>query len=109
MKRSITARLVLMFAAVALATFALAGFALQNVLARELERHQYEELDTTLKNLQFWIKAIGTPERWSRVQARMDALTPADGSVRFWVLSDDPRFQYGTWPPTSRTPPRRPC
>ena len=25
----------------------------------------------------------------------MDTLTPADGSVRFWVLSDDPRFQYG--------------
>jgi len=94
-KRSITARLVLMFAAVALATFALAGFALHNVLARELERHQYEELDTTLKSLQFWIKAIGSPERWSRVQARMDALTPEDGSVRFWVLSDDPRFQYG--------------
>ncbi|WP_418117525.1 heavy metal sensor histidine kinase [Variovorax sp. 350MFTsu5.1] len=95
MKRSITARLVLMFAAVALATFALAGFALHSVLARELERHQYEELDTTLKSLQFWIKAIGSPERWPRVQARMDALTPEDGSVRFWVLSDDPRFQYG--------------
>ena len=95
MKRSITARLVLMFAAVALATFALAGFALHSVLARELERHQYEELDTALRNLQFWIKAIGSPERWARVQARMDALTPEDGSVRFWVLSDDPRFQYG--------------
>jgi len=25
----------------------------------------------------------------------MDTLTPTDGSVRFWVLSDDPRFQYG--------------
>ncbi|WP_440532298.1 heavy metal sensor histidine kinase [Variovorax sp. YR566] len=95
MKRSITARLVIMFAAAALATFALTGFALHRVLIRELDRHQYEELDTTLKSLQFWIKAIDTPERWTRVQARMDALTPEDGSVRFWVLSDDPRFQYG--------------
>ncbi|QRF56499.1 heavy metal sensor histidine kinase [Variovorax paradoxus] len=95
MKRSIAARLVLMFAAAALATFALIGAALQGVLLRELERHQYEELDTTVKSLQFWIQAIGTPERWSRVQARMDALTPEDGSTRFWVLSDDPRFQYG--------------
>ncbi|MFS2052313.1 hypothetical protein ACEN8K_25920, partial [Variovorax sp. CT11-76] len=95
MKRSIAARLVLMFAAAALATFALIGAALQGVLLRELERHQYEELDTTVKSLQFWIQAIGTPERWPRVQARMDALTPEDGSTRFWVLSDDPRFQYG--------------
>jgi two-component system heavy metal sensor histidine kinase CusS len=94
-KSSITARLVAMFAVTALATFALIGAALHGVLTRELERHQYEELDTTVKNLQFWIQAIGTPERWSRVQARMDALTPEDGSVRFWVLSDDPRFQYG--------------
>lgn len=95
MKRSITARLVCMFVAASLATFALVGAALQGVLTRELERHQYEELDTTLKSLQFWIQSIGTPERWARVQARMDALTPEDGSVRFWVLSDDPRFQYG--------------
>lgn len=95
MKRSITARLVAMFAVAALATFALIGAALHGVLARELERHQYEELDTTLKSLQYWIQTIGTPERWPRVQARMDALTPEDGSVRFWVLSDDPHFQYG--------------
>jgi two-component system, OmpR family, heavy metal sensor histidine kinase CusS len=94
-KRSITARLVAMFAAAALAVFALVGAALHGVLVRELERHQYEELDTTVKSLQFWIQAIGTPERWPRVQARMDALTPEDGSVRFWVLSDDARFQYG--------------
>jgi two-component system heavy metal sensor histidine kinase CusS len=94
-KRSITARLVAMFAVAALATFALIGAALHGVLARELERHQYEELDTTLKSLQYWIQTIGTPERWPRVQARMDALTPEDGSVRFWVLSDDPHFQYG--------------
>ncbi|WP_307648873.1 heavy metal sensor histidine kinase [Variovorax boronicumulans] len=95
MRGSITVRLVAMFAAAALATFALIGAALHGVLVRELERHQYEELDTTLKSLQYWIGAIGTADRWSRVQARMDALTPEDGSVRFWVLSDDPRFQYG--------------
>ncbi|MES2533248.1 MAG: heavy metal sensor histidine kinase [Pseudomonadota bacterium] len=95
MRRSITTRLVLMFAGTALAAFLLIGAALQTVLDRELERHQYEELDTTLTSLRFWIQAIGTPERWARVRSRMDALTPEDGSVRFWVLSDDPRFQYG--------------
>ena len=95
MKRSITVRLVIMFALVAMATFALTGAALHGVLARELDRHQYDELRIGLKNMQYSIEHIGTVDRWARVQAKMDTLTPEDGSVRFWVLSDDPRFQYG--------------
>ena len=95
MKRSITVRLVIMFALVAMATFALTGAALQGVLTRELDRHQYDELKIGLKNLQYSIERVGTVDRWARVQSKMDTLTPEDGSVRFWVLSDDPRFQYG--------------
>jgi two-component system heavy metal sensor histidine kinase CusS len=95
-KRSITVRLVAMFAVAALATFALIGAALHGVLARELERHQYDELRIGLKNMQYSIEHVGTVDRWARVRAKMDTLTPEDGSVRFWVLSDDPRFQYGT-------------
>lgn len=95
MKRSITLRLVVMFALVASITFALTGAALHGVLARELDRHQFDELNIGLKNLQYSIERTGTVERWVRVQAKMDTLTPIDGSVRFWVLSDDPRFQYG--------------
>jgi two-component system heavy metal sensor histidine kinase CusS len=94
-KRSITTRLVLMFAAVALATFALTGAALHAVLTNALERHQYDELSIGLQNMEYSIQRTGSVERWTRVQAKMDTLTPADGSVRFWVLSDDPRFQYG--------------
>ncbi|MCJ0761920.1 heavy metal sensor histidine kinase [Variovorax terrae] len=95
MRHSITARLVLMFAVAALATFALIGAALYGVLQRELARHERDELNTHLHNLQYSIERTGTVDRWSRVQAKMDALTSDDGSVRFWVLSDDPRFQYG--------------
>jgi two-component system heavy metal sensor histidine kinase CusS len=95
MKVSITARLVAMFAAATLVTFALIGAALYMVLERELIRHQDEELSTNLQNLQYSIQRAGTLERWGRVQAKMDTLTPLDGRVRFWVLSDDPRFQYG--------------
>ena len=95
MKRSITARLVIMFAVAALATFALIGAALHGVLERELDRHQYDELKIGLRNMQYSIERVGTVDRWARVQAKMDTLTPEDGSVRFWVLSDDPRFQYG--------------
>ena len=93
--RSITARLVAMFALAALATFSLIGAALYSVLERELTRHQDDDLNTNLQNIRYSIERIGDVERWARVQAKMDTLTPADGRVRFWVLSDDPRFQYG--------------
>ncbi|WP_295952305.1 heavy metal sensor histidine kinase [Rhodoferax sp.] len=96
MKRSITARLVTMFAAAALLTFALIGAALYTVLDRELTRHQDDELHIGLKNMAYSIQHVGTVERWNRVQAKMDTLAPQDGSMRFWVLSDDPRFLYGT-------------
>ena len=95
MRLSITARLVAMFAATTLAGFAAIGTVLYVVLDHELMRHQTEELQTNLQNLQYSIERAGTLERWGRVQAKMDTLTPPDGRVRFWVLSDDPRFGYG--------------
>jgi two-component system heavy metal sensor histidine kinase CusS len=95
MRLSITGRLVAMFAATTLIAFGLVGAALYHVLANELDRHQLEELHTDLQNLQYSIERTGTLDRWARVQTKMDTLTPTDGRVRFWVVSDDPRFQYG--------------
>ena len=95
MRRSITARLVLMFALAALAMFTLVGAALYGVLGRELTRHQNDDLNTNLQNMRYSIERFGDLEHWARLQTKMDTLSPADGSVRFWVLSDDPRFQYG--------------
>jgi two-component system heavy metal sensor histidine kinase CusS len=93
--RSITRRLVAMFAAASVATFALIGAALYGVLDRELLRHQDGELAIALQAVQYPIQRAGTVERWSRVQSRMDTLALEDGRLRFWVLGDDPRFQYG--------------
>ena len=95
MRRSITTRLVVMFALGALITFALIGTALYGVLERELTRHQNDDLNTNLQNMRYSIERFGDLEHWARLQIKMDTLTPADGSVRFWVLSDDSRFQYG--------------
>jgi two-component system heavy metal sensor histidine kinase CusS len=51
---------------------------------------------------------MGTTERWDRAKTKMDTLTPADGSLRFWILSPDPRFEYGKGLPAfedmARTP-----
>ena len=95
MRRSITTRLVLMFALAALAMFTLVGAALYGVLERELTRHQNDDLNTNLQNMRYSIERFGDLEHWARLQTKMDTLSPADASVRFWVLSDDPRFQYG--------------
>ncbi len=95
MRSSITARLVAMFALATLATFALIGMALYGVLQRELTRHEDDELNTYMQNTRYPIERFGDIDHWGRLQIKMDTLTPADGSVRFWVLSDDARFQYG--------------
>jgi two-component system, OmpR family, heavy metal sensor histidine kinase CusS len=94
-RRSITNRLVVMFALAALAMFTLVGVALYGVLERELVRHQNEDLNTNLQNMRYSLERFGDLDHWQRLQVKMDTLTPADGSVRFWVLSDDPRFLYG--------------
>ena len=93
--RSITRRLAGMFALAALAAFTLVGAVLYQVLDRELTAHQDDELRANLQNTAYSIAHVADTERWARVQTRMDAMTPADSRVRFWVLSDDPRFQYG--------------
>lgn len=95
MKGSITWRLAGMFAAVALVTFALVGAAVYMVLQQELVRREDDQLTTYLQGLQYSLERTGTLDKWARVTAKMDTLTPADGSVRFWVVSPDPRFGYG--------------
>jgi len=94
-KHSITLRLVLTFGATALATFGLISSVLYGVLEREMTRHQYDELRTRLLNLEYSVQRAGTLERWGRVLTKLETMTPADGSMRLWILSDDPRFQYG--------------
>lgn len=84
-----------MYAAVAFLTLSLIGAALYGVLVRELGRHEDDALATNLQGMAWSISRWGDSERWERLRAKMDTLTPDDGRVRFWVLSDDPRFQYG--------------
>jgi len=95
MRHSIIARLVMMFAAAALVIFSLIGGVLYAVVKNELLRHERDGLVTTFNDIEYMVSRIGTVDRWARVQAKLDTLTPADGKVRFWVFSDDPQFSYG--------------
>lgn len=96
MNRSIARRLAAMFAITALGVFVGVGAALHYILGRELARHQSDELHTRSTVVGQLIGKSASAAKWPATRARLDALTPLDGSVRFWVVSGDPRFRYGT-------------
>ncbi len=102
MSRSIAKRLALLFAGAGLLVFSVNAAALHGVLKSEIESHQYAQLDTKRRLMQHMIGRCGTPEKWASVRSKLDALTPGDGSTLFWVTSADPRFEYGSPPPTLR-------
>lgn len=95
MKRSITLRLVAMFALATAIMFGLIGAALYHVLSAELARHQQEELQTIYQDMEYMIKRAGTLERWSHVQIKMDTLHEASDNVYFWADSAVPQYRYG--------------
>ncbi|WP_175178284.1 heavy metal sensor histidine kinase [Achromobacter pestifer] len=95
MKFSLKSRLVVLYAVAAAATFALTGVALYGVLERQLDRIQQDALRTTAQEVSYSLTRSVDAERWGRFKTKLDTLTPADGSLRFWVLSDDPAYEYG--------------
>lgn len=94
-KRSIEMRLATMFALAGLLIFSLVGAVLYVVLEHELDRHQLADLRTNLQSMRYSIERTADLDRWARVRAKMDTLSPPDGQVRFWVLGDDPLYRYG--------------
>ena len=95
MKRSIVARLMLMFALAALIVFFVIGSVLYFVVKSELLRHERDGLYTTFNDIQYMTARIGTADRWQHLQTKLDTIAPADGKVRFWIFSADPAFRYG--------------
>lgn len=106
MKRSITLRLLAMFAVATLGTFTLLAAALYGILQSELTRHQQEELQASWQDMAYMIKRAGNTTRWSHVQAKMDSLTPDSPGKHYWVLSASPQYRYGDFPETESQPPR---
>jgi two-component system heavy metal sensor histidine kinase CusS len=95
MNRSIAWRLAAMFAVATISVFMLVSFALHHVLTRELDRHQLEQLNTKFQVMQYMIVRSRSTEHWDKVSAKLDTMSPVDGTTQFWVWSDDPRFEYG--------------
>ncbi|HEX7748537.1 MAG TPA: heavy metal sensor histidine kinase [Bordetella sp.] len=98
-KPSITTRLALGFALVALVVFSLIGGGLYAALQRDLLRQQDDVLNTAANDVQYSLSHIGSTGHWARLRAKLDTLTSSDSSLSFWVISPDPRFAYGAAPP----------
>jgi two-component system heavy metal sensor histidine kinase CusS len=95
MRRSIAKRLAALFAGAGLLVFSFNAAALYRVLQTEIDHHQYAQLDTKRRLMQVIIGRCVAPDKWAGVVAKLDAVTPGDGSTQFWVTSADPRFEYG--------------
>jgi two-component system heavy metal sensor histidine kinase CusS len=93
---SITRRLVALFTMTTLIVVALISAALYHVLTVQMIRYQKRQVASALHDRAYQIERIDRVDRWERVDRKMAVLTPPDGGMRFWVLSDDPRFRYGT-------------
>ena len=94
-RKSIAWRLAVMFAVATLVVFFMIGFALHKVLEHELDRHQIEQLNTKYQMMEYTLVRLKSTEQWQRVTAKLDALSPADGTTQFWIDSPDPRYRYG--------------
>ncbi|MBO9647764.1 MAG: heavy metal sensor histidine kinase [Variovorax sp.] len=95
MKNSIATRLALMFAAAALAGFALLGFALHHVLAGELLRHQQAQIDARLEDISYMLQHGRAPNLGERIREKLDTLGSADPRTRTWMWSEDPAYRFG--------------
>lgn len=96
MRLSISRRLAIMFAATGFLVFVLFGVVLHGVLQRELDRSERAELTRRMDLYTPVIVRNGEPARWHLAVTRLDAVTPDNGSARYWVLGDDPGFRYGS-------------
>lgn len=95
MRNSIAVRLALMFAAAALAGFAVLGGALHHVLSKEFENHQREQLDARLEDMAYMLQHSRASNLGERIRDKLDTLVTDDSRTRSWLWSDDPSFRYG--------------
>jgi len=94
-KRSIAARMAMLFAGLSLLGFSLLSLSLHWVLARELDRHQRDQIQSRMDDMRYMLEHARPPGIGERIKAKVDALTPSDGRNRYWLWSEQPEFRFG--------------
>lgn len=92
---SIAKRLAVMFGLAVLLITSVSAVMLQRSLKEALYNQMHNELILRHTVLDPLLEKSATAQDWKYVQDKLTALTPSDGRVRYWVLSDDPRFAFG--------------
>jgi two-component system heavy metal sensor histidine kinase CusS len=99
-KRSISARLALMFVVSIVLIVSTIGVLLRSSLHDSLQKQMHNELLFRESLMSPWITARTSNEGWSLLASKFTDLTSAEGGrVRYWILSDDARFSVGGVPP----------
>ncbi|MBD8121985.1 heavy metal sensor histidine kinase [Pseudomonas lutea] len=92
---SIALRLSGMFALVALLVFLLIGWALYLQVDKSLGLLPEAEVDARYSVLESAVQRYGTPEHWVKINAKLKLLSEEDKRLRFWVVSDNPVYEFG--------------
>lgn len=99
-KRSISVHLSLMFALSALLIVSVIGILLRNSLHDSLQKQMHNELVFRESLMSPWITARTSADGWSLLANKFTVLTNSEGErVRYWIVSDNPRFSIGGAPP----------
>jgi two-component system heavy metal sensor histidine kinase CusS len=100
LKRSISVHLALMFALSALLIVSIIGILLRNSLHDSLQKQMHNELLFRESLMSPWITARNSADDWPTITNKFNALANSEGErVRYWIVSDNPRFSMGGTPP----------
>ncbi|EIK97642.1 heavy metal sensor histidine kinase [Pseudomonas sp. M47T1] len=92
---SIAVRLSALFTLVAMLIFLIMGWALYRQVDKSLGLLPEAELDARYSVLESVLTRDGSPERWAKIVAKLKLLEEEDRRLHFWVVSDNPAFEYG--------------
>jgi two-component system heavy metal sensor histidine kinase CusS len=92
---SIAIRLSGMFALVALLVFLLIGWALYLQVDKSLGLLPEAEVDARYSVLESAVQRYSNPEHWAKINAKLRLLSEEDKRLRFWVVSDNPTYEFG--------------
>jgi len=91
-----------MFALVALVVFLLIGWALYLQVEKSLGLLPEAEVEARYSVLESAITRYGNPEHWAKINAKLKQLGEEDKRIRFWVVSDNPTYEFGNPSPEIR-------
>jgi two-component system heavy metal sensor histidine kinase CusS len=99
---SIALRLSGLFALVALLVFLLIGWALYLQVGKNLGLLPEAEVDARYSVLESQVQRFGDLEHWGKLSAKLKLLSEEDKRLRFWVVSDNPSYEFGSPGPDIR-------